>query len=47
MMIYKSKSNTCQEEKINVYIFIMSDKINILIVEDEIKVAETIKSYFK
>ena len=27
--------------------FIMSDKINILIVEDEIKVAETIKSYLE
>ena len=46
-MIYKTKSNTCQEEKNIVYIFIMSDKINILIVEDEIKVAETIKSYLE
>lgn len=47
MMIYKTKSYTCQEEKNIVYIFIMSDKINILIVEDEIKVAETIKSYLE
>ena len=47
MMIYNIKNNTCQEEIFNVNIFIMSDKINILIVEDEIKVAETIKSYLE